>query len=253
MTKQKGYSSGLVDFHCHLDLYPDHLGLMAKCENSGIETLTVTNAPSVWPKNRELAQGYKHVRVGLGLHPELAAERQGEMELFERYLAMTRYVGEVGLDGSPWLRKTFETQERVFSRILKLCADHGDKVLTVHSRRAVAKVIGMLKTDLTQRRGRVVLHWFTGTKKQAREAAEWGCFFSVNTKMLESSRGRELVSSFPRDRVLTESDGPFVKLEEKLAEPHDVETALRGLAGIWGMENSAAAAQVSQNLERLLA
>lgn len=246
-------SSGLVDFHCHLDLYPDHLGLIEECERLGIKTLSVTNAPSVWPRNKRSVEYCRHVRVALGLHPQLAHEREREIELFERYLPETRYVGEVGLDGSPDYSSTKGIQRRIFRRILELCAQAGGKVLTVHSRRATREVIEMISTYLPQDRGKVVLHWFTGTKREAKQAIEAGCYFSVNIRMLESEQRRDLVDSLPRDLVLTETDGPFVRIGEAVTKPKDVVKTIEGLASLWKTDEPNVIASIKENLITLLA
>jgi TatD DNase family protein len=78
-----------VDFHCHLDLYPDHAAAIAQAEAAGVYTLTVTTTPKAWPRNRELTEGTRYVRAALGLHPQLVAERAGELPLWERYLSET--------------------------------------------------------------------------------------------------------------------------------------------------------------------
>ena len=65
----------LVDFHCHLDLYPDHAAIVEECESRGVFTLAVTTTPRAWPRNNELASATRHVRAALGLHPQLVGER----------------------------------------------------------------------------------------------------------------------------------------------------------------------------------
>ncbi|MDH0372755.1 TatD family hydrolase [Comamonas aquatica] len=105
-------STGLVDFHCHLDLYPDHAVAVRDAEAAGVFTLAVTTTPRAWPRNHELAQRTKHVRAALGLHPQLVAERENEIELWDRYLAETRYIGEVGLDAGPRFFKSLDAQTR---------------------------------------------------------------------------------------------------------------------------------------------
>lgn len=66
-----------MDFHFHLDLYPNHEALIRECDREGVATLIVTTTPKVWTRNQELASASKHVRVALGLHPQLVAEREG--------------------------------------------------------------------------------------------------------------------------------------------------------------------------------
>lgn len=242
----------LVDFHCHLDLYADHEQQIRRCEALRTKILAVTNAPSVWPRNREMVSGCKHIRVALGLHPELAAKRGHEMALFEQLLKQSRYVGEVGLDGSPQLADTFAIQREVFGRILGLCAHEGGKVLTVHSRRAAKDVIALIGAELPADRGRVVLHWFTGSAGEAAQAVKLGCYFSVNSVMLTTGRGRQLVAGLPPERVLTETDGPFVSFQGHPAIPGDVLAVVQGLADVWGVHETAAATRVHDNLRRLL-
>jgi TatD DNase family protein len=53
--------------------------------------------------------------------------------------------------------------------------------------------------------------------------------------MLRSQRGRELVKRMPPDRVLTESDGPFATLDDRVVQPWDVEAAVKALSEIWGL------------------
>jgi TatD DNase family protein len=211
-----------VDLHVHLDLYKDHARLIAECDRAGVATLAVTTTPKAWPRNRELAQGSRHVRVALGLHPQLVAERAGELALFEHLLPEARYVGEVGLDAGPRFYRSFPEQERIFDRVLRLCAEQGGKILTVHSVRAVGKVLGHIERQFPTSRGRVVLHWFTGTASEARRAADLGCYFSINAEMLRSPKHRELVGKLPVDRLLTETDGPFVERDGRPARPVDV-------------------------------
>src|SRR5437899_3012652 len=88
----------LIDYHCHLDLYPDYEAQFQTCTTKRIATLAVTTTPRAWLRNKELAARSPMVRVGLGLHPQLVGERKNELSLFEKYLTETRYVAEVGLD-----------------------------------------------------------------------------------------------------------------------------------------------------------
>ena len=179
-----------VDFHCHLDLYPDHEQLIRECDDAAIATLAVTTTPKAWARNVEMATGARHVRVALGLHPQLVAEREAEVELFAGLLSEARYVGEIGLDAGPRFYKSFDAQKRAFERILRMCAEQGGKILTVHSVRATAQVLQHLERFLPVDRGQVVLHWFTGSAAEARRAADLGCYFSVNSEMVRCGLNR---------------------------------------------------------------
>lgn len=244
--------SGGVDFHCHLDLYPDFEAAIAKAEAARIYTLTVTTTPKAWPRNHELTRDTRYVRAALGLHPQLAAERADELMLWERYLPETRYVGEVGLDAGPRFYKSLDAQKQVFRTVLERCAEAGGKILTVHSVRSVPMVLDMIERHFPRNRGVVVLHWFTGSQTEARRAAALGCYFSINAEMTHSDRGRALVAELPMDRLLTETDGPFTQIDGRPTEPTDTRMAIDAIARLRNLATDAIDKAVRTNLQRLL-
>lgn len=241
-----------VDFHCHLDLYPDHEAAISRAEKSRTYTLSVTTTPKAWPRNCELTRDTKYVRAALGLHPQLVAERAGELPLWERHLPETRYVGEVGLDAGPRYYKSLDVQKRVFQTILQRCAEVGGKIITVHSVRSASAVLDMVEAHLPRNRGTVVLHWFTGSKSEARRATNLGCYFSVNLEMLRSDRGRSLVSDLQMDRLLTETDGPFTNVDGRPSEPADVYSVVEAVARLRGLPIEDVSRKVRANLQTVL-
>lgn len=199
------------DFHCHVDLYKDPQEIIRSCDRDGIVTLAVTTTPKAWQQNKIWASASDYVHVAAGLHPELAGEHADELPLLERYIGETPFVGEVGLDRSPQYRDSWRTQEEIFGRVLQVSNKLGGRVLSIHSRRAANQVIDMIRDNVRPGRVLCILHWFSGTIGAAAKAAELGCYFSVNDRMLNSDAGKALVSSLPLDRLLTETDGPFIK------------------------------------------
>lgn len=242
-------SASLVDFHCHLDLYPDHAEQIGRCERERIFTLAVTTTPQAWARNRDLAQGTKHVRAALGLHPQLVIDRGHEIALWEHLLPQARYVGEVGLDAGPRYYKSMDAQKSVFERVLRACATAGDKILTIHSIRAVAPVLDMIEQHLPAGRGLPVLHWFTGSASEARHAVHLGCYFSINARMLANERGRALIKGLPLHLLLTETDGPFTNVGKSPAQPADVQYALIALAALFEIDVEQMRQQVLRNLQ----
>ncbi|MCE8000535.1 MAG: TatD family deoxyribonuclease [Rhodobiaceae bacterium] len=250
MTDWRG--TPLVDFHCHLDLYPDHSGAVLQRDEERVFTLAVTTTPKAFPRNKELADRTKYVRAALGLHPQLVAERAHELSIWKEYLPSTRYVGEVGLDAGRLFYHSFEDQKNVFEEVLTASAEAGGKILSVHSVRCAKVVLDMIEAKLPIGTGRVVLHWFTGSASEARRAAEMGCFFSVNAAMLRKEKSRKLVESLPEDRILTETDGPFANQDQNSSGPADVKPARDGLAALFGCERERISERISANLNSLL-
>jgi TatD DNase family protein len=245
-------SARFVDFHCHLDLYPNPELAIAEADAASVYTLTVTTTPRAWPRNLAMTQNTRYVRAALGLHPQLVATHSGELSIWEKYLPETRYVGEVGLDAGPQYFSSLDLQKQVFERILMKCATVGGKILTVHSVRAAKAVLDLIEEHLPAEKGKTVLHWFTGSKSEARRAVGLGCFFSVNARMLQSDRGRELVRSLPSDRLLTETDGPFTGVGTRPSRPQDVAATVVGIAHLLRSTPDEVSAQIRRALKSLL-
>jgi TatD DNase family protein len=241
-----------VDFHCHLDLYPDLATAISVCEETRTATLAVTTTPRAFARNAKLAAGTQFVRVGLGLHPQLAAERWTELSLFDALLSQTRYVGEVGLDAGPRFCRSLERQTQVFRSILERCARERDKILSVHSVRTSTKVLDLVEELLSGSGCKVVLHWFTGTVAEAVRAASLGCYFSINQEMFRSDKAVAVIKTVPADRLLTETDGPFVQVGPKPISPGEVGQAVRLLASATGREPDAMSKLIVGNFAALV-
>lgn len=251
-NRNTGTSGELVDFHCHLDLYPDLEAAIAECERHSVYTLAVTTTPKAWPRNHALASKTKHVRAALGLHPQLVAERSSEFGLWESLLPEAKYIGEIGLDAGPRFYRSLHLQVDVFRRILSACAEAGEKILSIHSVRSAGKVIDMLESHFPAERGRVVMHWFTGSTSEARRAVSAGCYFSINRMMLSRPASRRMIASLPPDRLLTETDGPFTLLGDRPSKPSDVDVTVGELAQSLGKSAPEMRVIVSRNLRQLL-
>lgn len=239
----------MIDFHCHLDLYPRPGDIVQECITRDTYVLSVTTTPSAWRGTSALVAGATRIRVALGLHPELARERKAELPLFDELLPRTKYVGEIGLDGSPELKGQWEDQRYVFDYILSACEAAGGKVMTIHSRRAVEAVLDSLQAHPAA--GVPILHWYSGGQRDLRRAIDAGCWFSVGPAMLLGEKGRKLVASMPRDRILTETDGPFATLDGRPALPWDVRTAVEMLAELWKIAVEDVDSLLDENLRKL--
>ena len=241
----------MIDFHCHLDLYPDPEMAVRLANESGIYVLSVTTTPKAWRQTSSLAKNCPRIRTALGLHPQLAHERYHELPLFEGLIGETNYVGEDGLDGLPELKPHAAIQRRVFEAVLRISAKSGGRVLSIHSRRAVDDVLQCLRAQPDA--GLPILHWFSGTRSQLTRALTQGCWLSVGPPMLRSDKGRALVASVPRDRILTETDGPFATDGSRPLMPSDVWSAVDALGEIWGVAENEVRSILAENLRRVTA
>jgi TatD DNase family protein len=240
----------VIDFHCHLDLYPDPHSVSDECEQRSMYVLSVTTTPSAWKGTSALASGKKRIRTALGLHPQLAHERKSELPFFDSMLMQTRYVGEIGLDGAPEFHMHWKDQVGVLEHILTRCSAAGGRILSIHSRRAATAVLDKLEEHRTA--GIPVLHWFSGTRRELERAIRIGCWFSIGPAMLSRENGRMLAGLMPKERILTESDGPFAQIAGTAVKPWDVASALLGLAQLWSVPVEGASDQLDENLKRLV-
>lgn len=239
----------MIDFHCHLDLYPDPQEVVRSCAQRGLYILSVTTTPSAWRGTSGLAEGHARIRTALGLHPQVAHQRMNELPLFERLIGEAKYVGEIGLDGAPEFKPYWVDQVAAFSRILDVCQGAGGRVLSLHSRRATKAVLD----ELARRpdAGTPVLHWFSGTARELARAVDMGCWFSIGPAMLRSQKGRDLAKQMPKGRVLTESDGPFVQIEGRSILPWEAGEATSQLADLWGETREQIDTRMEANLALL--
>lgn len=238
----------MLDAHCHVDLYSDPYGTAVKAERHRVYTLAVTRLPSHFPEAHRQLTGFRYVRPALGYHPQLVHDNFTEMGLLKGLLHATRYIGEVGLDFTCREGIERERQVEAFDYVLRLARSQ-DKVFTVHSRRAESRVLEML---LQHDCRKAIFHWYSGPLNLLSEIVAHGYYLSVNSRMLTTERGRRIVESLPTDRVLTETDGPFIKLGHRTIEPVDVRETTASLAELWGVDEQRAARIVLDNFKRLL-
>ena len=241
-----------VDFHCHVDLYPDPTELIAACDSARIVTLAVTTTPKAWFQNQKWTELSRYVFPALGLHPELVSKRHREIALLEEYIEMSRFVGEVGLDGRPQFRKSWQLQAEVFVRALSAAERYGGRVISIHSRRAAGEVVRGIENHTSSENVLAILHWFSGSVTVGCKAAELGCYFSINHQALESERGLNLVKSLPEDRLLTETDGPLVFMGNRKSEPPDVIRTTERLANARGISVATMRDVLTENARRVL-
>lgn len=239
----------MIDFHSHLDLYPDPAAVVRECYAQGVYVLSVTTTPSAWKGTSALAVPGSRIRTALGLHPQIAHQRRSELELFDAYLSDTKYVGEIGLDGAPEFKQNWGDQLAVFDHILQGCTRAGGRIMSIHSRRAVSAVLDRLES--LPNAGIPILHWFSGNKRELDRAIAMNCWFGVGPAMLLSGSSRKMVNYMPRERVLTESDGPFAQIDGRSVMPWDVQQAVGQLAILWNLSRDEVDQVLHNNLRQL--
>lgn len=240
----------MIDFHSHLDLYQDGLVLARETNVRNKFTLVVTTSPRAYTATSRVFAGLKNIKVGLGLHPEVAEAKSREVDALVGGIANAKFIGEVGLDGSSRFRASLALQERILRAVLAECTSQGGRVISIHSRGASGRTLALVAQAGSV--GLPVLHWFSGSLTELQAAARLGCWFSVGPAMLAGEKGRGLAARMPIDRVLPETDGPFASDGVAPLKPWDAWKVCDVLAELWSMSTVQVEDQLMANLQRLL-
>lgn len=217
------------DTHLHLDLFAEPKEIIKAIESQKCYSIAVTNLPQVFMKTKELCEGSKYIRPALGYHPELANKFNDQFELFEELLDETRYVGEIGIDNLRKTEEDFNSQKLIFEKIIGACAEKKNKILTIHSRRAEKEVISIIGNRFP---GKAILHWYSGSITDLEKALSYGFYFSINSAMTQSKNGTNIIKNIPNDKLLLESDSPFIGVDRHSLAPVDMSSTIREIACI---------------------
>lgn len=208
----------LIDTHFHLDLMENMKVLIREFRDDDIGIIAVGTTPKAFERERQFCLHTRNIKVGLGLHPQLVAERENEIGLFLSLAKENRYIGEIGLDFNTDYNASKEQQVSCFRRIAKACADEGGKVLSIHSVKSAGVVIEELNNAGAITNNICIFHWFTGSVSERKRAIETGAYFSINSRMLGTKSGQETIKTVPADRILLETDAPFTMTFHEVTE-----------------------------------
>ena len=239
-----------IDMHCHLDLYLDPDKIADRCVEEQVYVLSVTTTPKAWLGTSKLERPNGKIRTALGLHPQLAHLRYQELDLFDSFIGSTRYVGEIGLDGSKEFKPFLEQQLLVFRHILNSAQKSGGKILSIHSRAAANLILDELEKYPFA--GTPIFHWFSGSQKELKRAIDMGAWFSVGPSMIKSKKGYEISTMIPKSRLVSETDGPFGVLEGQPLMPWQADNILPHMATIWKTDIKEAKAIIHNNFRNLI-
>lgn len=238
----------IIDTHCHIDLYQNPHTIVEESERLGIITIGMTLLPSHFELGYKHTANYKKVRLALGMHPLKAELHEDEFDSFIYYLNKTSYIGEIGLDFSKEGINTKQLQIDSFRKILFSIKDK-QKIISLHSRRAEKDVLEILVEYKIQN---AIFHWYTGPVNLINEIVDNGYYFSINPAMIRSENGKKIINQIPKHRLLTESDGPFVLIENEPIKPKDIILVQEHLSKLWNMSINKVDEQINNNFSLLL-
>jgi TatD DNase family protein len=262
----------LADSHAHLDMYGDGVaGVLARAQAAGVRTILaigIGEGPGEMQRALEIAQEFRGqpatpaIFASAGIHPQEAHRVDADaLAKLARLAADERVIalGEIGLDYYHVDNPTAEVQKAAFVAQMQIAATAGKPVL-IHCRTSELATPGAKEKfgpadawqhllDLLdahwspKNRGKIpagILHCFSGTIEQAQRALDLGFYlsFAGNLTYPRAAGLREVAAYAPADRILIETDAPFLAPIPHRGEQNEpalmVHTAecLAGLRGI---------------------
>jgi len=252
----------LFDTHAHLDdehLAADVAGVIQRSAAAGVASILAVGTTSASSRNcLKVAQRYPGVWSSAGIHPNHAAEVQpGDWEEIVRLASEPRVValGETGLD-LYWKDTPLAVQQDYFDRHIRLSQSIG-KPLVIHQRESAVEILTMLRA--ASQRGPLtgVMHSFTGTTDQAREFLDLGLYisFAGMVTFKKSDDLRAVAAQVPADRILVETDAPYLSPEpfrgRRPNEPARVVHTAACVAQVRGVSGEDFARQTTDNARAL--
>lgn len=251
----------LVDHHCHLDfpqLAADREGLVKRAAAAGVGVMvTISTRIRRFPEILAIAQSHPDIYCSVGTHPHQADEERGiETAEIVRLSQNPKVVaiGEAGLDYY-YKHASPEAQAEGFRRHIAAARETG-LPLEIHTRDADEDTLAILKEEHAKGAFPAILHCFTGGRELALRAVDLGLYvsFSGVVTFKKSEALRAIACEVPLDRLLVETDAPFLAPEPhrgKTNEPAFVANTAASLASARGIPVSALAAATTDNFFRL--
>ena len=253
----------LVDSHCHLD-HRDFHGeidaILARARQAGVSTmLTISTTLASFPEILEIAERHENVFCTAGVHPHEAAAEQWVTA--DHLLKLTKHpkvvgIGECGLDYY-YDRSPRGTQIAIF-KVHAAAARETGLPLVVHTRDADEQMASILEAEMAIGRLTGVLHCFTSGRALAETAIRLGFHISFSGILTfkKSEPLREIAATVPAERLLIETDAPYlapVPLRGRRNEPSFIAHTLAALAACRGEDEARLAEMTSTNFFRLFA
>ncbi|MBS0271219.1 MAG: TatD family hydrolase [Proteobacteria bacterium] len=213
----------LVDSHCHLDYEPmstDIEGTLKRAVDKGINGfLTICTDLSKIPVMTSIAESHENVYATAGVHPHESQKAGTSAEIFKiltEVASHTKIVGfgETGLDYY-YTHSPKSVQQESFASHIEAGIE-SNLPLIVHTRDAEEDTIHLIKT-IGKGNSRGVIHCFSGSKWLRDQALELGFYISISGIITfnKASALREIVKDVPLEKLLVETDAPFLA-----PEPH---------------------------------
>ncbi|MDP3959584.1 MAG: TatD family hydrolase [Pseudorhodobacter sp.] len=251
----------IIDSHCHLDfpeLIADLPGVIARARAAGVTRMvTVCTQLANEPRVRAIAEAYSCVFYAVGTHPETAAaDPLARVEQLVALAAHPKFVG-IGETGLDYHYGADSKAAQIASLLVHIeAARHTRLPLIIHARDADADIARLLTDEHRAGPYSCVMHCFSSSAELARAALDLGFYLSMSgiATFPKSGALREIFAAAPLDRILLETDSPYLAPPPHRGRRNEPAfTALTAAAGaaLFGLPLAEFAAATSANFDRL--
>jgi TatD DNase family protein len=257
--------SALLDTHAHLDVKEfnaDREEVIARAKAAGVVGMICPGISAVSSEaGLQLAAEYEGIFAAVGIQPnDCAAAVEGDWERIVALVGRPKVVaiGETGLDRY-WDFTPFDVQQDYFDRHLRLAQAH-DRPVIIHCRNADADLLPMLREATGRGPLRGVMHSFSSDVAMAQACLDFGLYLSFSGAVTYTNKKfeslRQAAKAVPADRILVETDSPYLvphplRGKQSRNEPANIRLTVGRLAELRGTSPEELAAQTTSNARRL--
>jgi TatD DNase family protein len=235
----------IIDSHCHLEYEPMSLDLKnvidRAIKNNVKYLLSISTTDESFNKILKIVENYKNVYGTYGIHPH---ETKNYINLTSDQIIKKANlnnkiigIGETGLDfyydhSDRLVQKKLFVKHIEASQVLNL-------PLIVHTRSAEEETYEILRSEKKNKDLKILIHCFTGTKSFAHKLIDIGCFISASG-VVTFKKSKELAETFlslPNDRILVETDSPYLSPEPLRGKPNEPSHIVHTVNFLAGLKN----------------
>jgi len=206
----------IIDSHCHLDFEDfneDFKQVLDRARNNSIIGMqTICTKISEFENILSIANSEKNIWCSIGTHPH---NTEHDIISSEQILNMSKNtkvigIGETGLDYY-YENSSKESQKHSYIQHIRISKKSG-LPLIIHAREADQDIINILKSENKDNDIKGVIHCFTGSKDMAKKALELDLYISFSgiITFKNADNIRECCKIVPKDKILIETDAPFL-------------------------------------------
>jgi TatD DNase family protein len=226
----------MIDIHCHLeqkDYEKDRDEVIKKCKKQLKAIISCCCHPDDFDLTMEMIEKHKNfIFATVSIHPEYIKEiehlKADEfLKKIEENKGKIVGIGETGLDFIIEEPEWREKQKELFIKFINL-AKNLNLPLVIHARKAFAEAIEILEKCGAKR---VLMHFFTA-KELLPKIIKNNWSISVNTTLLNSKKIKKIVRDLPIEKIMTETDSPWLGPNGKRNDPTSVKFVIERIAEI---------------------